>query len=665
MRFMERIRRRGQFWLVLTGAIFAISIFFGLGSYFFAGFGRGPQNQSAAEVGGNLAAKVNGQGVTEDEFTKQFFESQRIYEQYSGGKMDPVSQARLMSTLLDTLVEQKAIDQWAKSKGIEPTSKEIQDEIANRVKQSTATAAAPPESGNVFGELAGKLTASSAANKALQDYLVRQSMTEEQLRAQVREALIQQKAQDEMLKEGKEKNKQEMKDTKVAEVEKALAGGMSFEDAAKKYSADKKSGALGGEIRGYVKPGFFDKAFDKAVFEDHPAAGTVTKPFETEFGWQIVKIIEWPKAEGPDFEKAKPGVIKQLKDKHPGDPNYDPTPQEIADEYSRSQVRIKHITLQADQSAGASKIRSDLSTNAKVVIYDPLVLGYRALKGLPDKGPKVAKESGTAKPQTGSQSGANARPAVATAPASAGNKAAQAPPADKGTTAGAAANPPAQAKPQGQPPKKKRPPKIDFDPFTQQITIGGDPRYQEAVDYFTQVSKGQTWKNLAYYLIARTYFDWSHDEYSKDDLPLKPAEVQAKIKDALDQTLKLDEYNPYTYILQAGFLKDQGKKDDAAKALGLAIKYASGTQDVLIQAQNLAKDLGATDIASQAAAKIAQIQEQRKKQQEAQQKAMEEQRKAAEAQKKAQEQAQQKQKDADLQKQLQEQAPPPPPITKK
>jgi len=665
MRLMERIRRRGQFWLVLTGAIFAISIFFGLGSYFFSGFGRGAQNQSAAEVGGNLAAKVNGQGITADEFYKQFYESLRMYEQYTRGKIDPLGEIHLMSTLLDTLVEQQVIADWAKSKGIEPSTKEIQDEIAKRVSNAVATAAKPEESGNVFGEFTAKLSASSAASKARQEYLRQLNLTEEQLRAQVRTELTQQKAQDEMVKEGKQNDIDEMKKTKVAEVEKALAGGMSFEDAAKKYSADTKTAQKGGLIPTLIQPQFFDKSFDENVFDAHPAAGTVTKPFKTEFGWQFVKVLEWPKAEGPEFEKAKPGIMKKLTDKHPGDPNYKPTPDDIANEYTRSSVRVEHITLQANTQAGASKIRGDLTDKAKVVIYDPLVLGYRALKGLPDKSPKAVKEAEAKKPEAKPAAGAgnaktNATPAPAAAPdkTKAAPAAPGAPPLDKGAVAKPGETQPNAASNPAAPAKKKRPPKIDFDPFTQQITVGGEPRYQEAVDYFTQVSKGQGWKGLSYYLIARTYFDWSHDEYSKGDLPLKPAEVQAKIKEALDQTLKLDEYNPFTYILQAGFLKDQGKTDDAAKALALGIKYASGSMDVLSQVQNLAKDLGKQAIADEAGAKIKDIQEQQKKQQEAQKKAIEE-------QKKAQEEAQKKLEEQKLKKQIEEQAPPPPPITRK
>ncbi len=80
-----------------------------------------------------------------------------------------------------------------------------------------------------------------------------------------------------------------------------LENGYQFEEAAKIYSADKKTASKGGYV-GFFGISKYEKAFEDAVFaltED----GTYTKPVQTLAGWHIIKRISRKSA--PDYDKAK------------------------------------------------------------------------------------------------------------------------------------------------------------------------------------------------------------------------------------------------------------------------------------------------------------------------------------------------------------------------
>ena len=80
-----------------------------------------------------------------------------------------------------------------------------------------------------------------------------------------------------------------------------LENGYEFEEAAKTYSADKKTASKGGYV-GFFGISKYEKAFEDAAFaltED----GTYTKPIKTLAGWHIIKRIS--RKATPDYEKAK------------------------------------------------------------------------------------------------------------------------------------------------------------------------------------------------------------------------------------------------------------------------------------------------------------------------------------------------------------------------
>ena len=88
-----------------------------------------------------------------------------------------------------------------------------------------------------------------------------------------------------------------------------IKGGLSFEDAAEKYSScpSKANGGNLGEFgRGQMVP-----EFDKAVFEME--VGTVTEtPVKTQFGYHLIKLIEKKTSEAPAYEEVAPQLREML-----------------------------------------------------------------------------------------------------------------------------------------------------------------------------------------------------------------------------------------------------------------------------------------------------------------------------------------------------------------
>ena len=72
-------------------------------------------------------------------------------------------------------------------------------------------------------------------------------------------------------------------------VKNEILSGLSFEEAAKKYSADPGSKDQGGNL-GYVPRGTFVKEFDKVVFTVEK--NILTEPIKTQYGYHLIEVLE-------------------------------------------------------------------------------------------------------------------------------------------------------------------------------------------------------------------------------------------------------------------------------------------------------------------------------------------------------------------------------------
>ena len=77
----------------------------------------------------------------------------------------------------------------------------------------------------------------------------------------------------------------------VNEIYKKIQQGEKFEDLAKQFSEDKSSSSKGGVLNRFGSGQLSSEEFENVAFS-LDKAGDISKPFQSEFGWHIVKLIE-------------------------------------------------------------------------------------------------------------------------------------------------------------------------------------------------------------------------------------------------------------------------------------------------------------------------------------------------------------------------------------
>jgi len=110
------------------------------------------------------------------------------------------------------------------------------------------------------------------------------------------------------LKQGMTEAERKAKLTTATEAWSKLKAGDDFGKIADDYSEDRISAKKGGDL-GWLKKGAIDPKFSMKVFE--MKKDELSEPFETSFGYHIVKIIEEPKTVKKPFEAVK-GDIRYL-----------------------------------------------------------------------------------------------------------------------------------------------------------------------------------------------------------------------------------------------------------------------------------------------------------------------------------------------------------------
>jgi peptidyl-prolyl cis-trans isomerase SurA len=76
---------------------------------------------------------------------------------------------------------------------------------------------------------------------------------------------------------------------KTQNIRDEIIAGLTFADAAKKYSEDIQSGENGGNL-GYVSRGTFVQEFDKVVFTLD--LNTLSEPVKTQFGYHLIEVLQ-------------------------------------------------------------------------------------------------------------------------------------------------------------------------------------------------------------------------------------------------------------------------------------------------------------------------------------------------------------------------------------
>ena len=98
--------------------------------------------------------------------------------------------------------------------------------------------------------------------------------------------------------------------TTLQEAYSKIKSGKEFAEIASTYSEDKISAKKGGDL-GWLKEGAIDAKFSEVAFA--LKAGEVSDPFETPFGFHVVKLISEPKVIKRPFDAVKGNIRYQLR----------------------------------------------------------------------------------------------------------------------------------------------------------------------------------------------------------------------------------------------------------------------------------------------------------------------------------------------------------------
>lgn len=98
---------------------------------------------------------------------------------------------------------------------------------------------------------------------------------------------------------------------KAAEILSEIEAGLSFAEAANKYSSCPSS-AKGGDL-GYFTEGQMVPEFQKAAFDLQ--VGETSAPVKTQFGYHLIKVVDKKESANRTFEEVKNELTKQLVNK--------------------------------------------------------------------------------------------------------------------------------------------------------------------------------------------------------------------------------------------------------------------------------------------------------------------------------------------------------------
>ncbi len=205
-----------------------------------------------------------------------YHEKDYINHFYSATKQaSSIDKAELNKQIMNQLVENRMIENEAIKMKIKVSNKEIDDAI-NKIAEANGGA---EQVEKVLKELYG--LSMKEFRTLVKPQLVREKIAQEAIeRVTVRHILIRvdQDASEDKVIEAK---------GKIEQYANEIAGGLSFSEAAKKYSEDVGSNEQGGLLEPFSR-GEMVKEFEDVAFSS--PLNAVSKPFQSSFGWHILVV---------------------------------------------------------------------------------------------------------------------------------------------------------------------------------------------------------------------------------------------------------------------------------------------------------------------------------------------------------------------------------------
>lgn len=224
-------------------------------------------------------AKVGSQQISSEEFAN--------FLQFKGVRNADEQQQK---NLLKTYAQDIALYQSIKKSGIEEDAL-LQAEVENFKRNLLI---------NRYFE---KLLAEKVTDDAVKNYYANHASDYEEERARFAHILVRTNS-------AMTEAEQQHAKSKAFEAYSALKAGDDFAEVAQKYSSDTISAKKGGDL-GWVKRGAISPVFSKIAFS--LTNEQYSEPFQTEFGFHIVKLLEPSRVIKTSFNDVKGEIRHQLK----------------------------------------------------------------------------------------------------------------------------------------------------------------------------------------------------------------------------------------------------------------------------------------------------------------------------------------------------------------
>jgi parvulin-like peptidyl-prolyl isomerase len=230
------------------------------------------------EAGEPLVARVNGVGITQEEFDRALARSQQV----GAIAADPNA---LSQTVLDILIEQEVIEQAAEEMDITITDAEIEADVQNMVTQAGST-------------------------EAWQQWMSDNLYTDEEYREAARSQFITLRVRDQVIAdnytsaEGESGGVRQVHarhilvstEAEARDILQRLQNGESFEGLALQFSRDVTTRERGGDLGFFIRENLTTPELADAAFALQP--GEVTGPIQTALGYHVLQTLEFGTGSG-------------------------------------------------------------------------------------------------------------------------------------------------------------------------------------------------------------------------------------------------------------------------------------------------------------------------------------------------------------------------------
>lgn len=258
-----------------------------------------------------LVARVDGEGITEEEFNTEFQVYKNISEQQMGeGALEQINEEtgktreeELKEDIIEMLIMERLIAKEASKANIEVTSEEIKEVLDQYITMMGGEE-----------EFEESLQNSQITREFLEENLKKDMLISKHRENFLNNTTIDEEEAEKFFEDNKEDLivvrashilvKTEEEGQKVLE---RLNNGEDFAKLAEELSADKASGLMGGDL-GYFGKGNYIAEFEEAAFALNP--GETSDLVKTEVGYHIIRLED----KKDTFESLKEDIINYLKD---------------------------------------------------------------------------------------------------------------------------------------------------------------------------------------------------------------------------------------------------------------------------------------------------------------------------------------------------------------